>query len=88
VSRFFTNPKREHDTWSLPDAEAFYVRCKDDLGDNAGEDSTDEDVRGWYVWSCFPGCMPDSEPDGPYKTEQAAIDAWRETHGDEWEDES
>lgn len=62
MSRFYTNSKREHDKWSLPDAEVFYVRCK--------------------------GCLPDSEPDGPYTTEQAAVDAWREMHDDNWEDES
>jgi hypothetical protein len=29
---------------------------------------------GWYWWACFPGCMPDGEPSGPYATEQEAID--------------
>lgn len=32
-------------------------------------------LAGWYHWTCFPGCLPDSEPAGPYDTEQAAIDA-------------
>jgi hypothetical protein len=29
---------------------------------------------GWYWWSCFPGCMPDSEPCGPFATEAAALE--------------
>ena len=33
---------------------------------------------GWFYWFCFPGCMPDSPPIGPYATaaeaRQAAID--------------
>jgi len=29
---------------------------------------------GWYWWACFPGCLPDGEPSGPFKTEQDAID--------------
>ena len=44
--------------------------------------------RGWYWWPCFPGCIPDGEAVGPFKTErEAVIDAggiWddlSETHG-------
>lgn len=29
---------------------------------------------GWYWWACFPGCLPDSDPFGPFATEQEAID--------------
>ena len=29
---------------------------------------------GWFWWTCFPGCLPDSEPVGPFATEQDAID--------------
>ena len=28
---------------------------------------------GWYWWSCFPGCLPDSEPMGPFQTEAEAL---------------
>jgi len=28
---------------------------------------------GWYWWYCMPGCLPSSEPTGPYLTEEAAI---------------
>jgi hypothetical protein len=28
---------------------------------------------GWYWWACFPGCMPDGEPSGPFATEAEAI---------------
>jgi hypothetical protein len=28
---------------------------------------------GWYWQSCFPGCLPDSEPMGPYRSHAAAI---------------
>lgn len=27
---------------------------------------------GWFYWYCFPGCMPDSDPVGPYATPQEA----------------
>jgi|SRR5215471_4214237 len=29
--------------------------------------------RGWFYWYCLPGCLPDSEPFGPFKTERVAI---------------
>ena len=41
------------------------------------EDSGIEHTKrtGWFFWYCLPGCLPDSEPRGPYATEQEAIDA-------------
>lgn len=31
---------------------------------------------GWFYWYCFPGCMPDSEPFGPFDSyADAATDA-------------
>ena len=29
--------------------------------------------KGWYWWACFPGCMPDGDPSGPFENEQEAI---------------
>ncbi len=28
---------------------------------------------GYYWWSCFPGCLPDSDPVGPFDSEVDAI---------------
>lgn len=34
---------------------------------------------GWYWFACFPGCVPDGEPMGPFETyEQAVADAREE----------
>jgi hypothetical protein len=30
---------------------------------------------GWYWWACFPGCMPDGDPEGPFQSEDAAVEA-------------
>lgn len=27
---------------------------------------------GWYWWACWPGCLPDSDPVGPFDTEELA----------------
>lgn len=37
--------------------------------------------KGWYWWSCFPGCLPDSDPIGPFDTEEDALADAR----DRWE---
>lgn len=67
----YSNPSRESDTYSLPDVEIFEV----------GENEREDTAPGWYYWFCFPGCMPDSDPFGPYETEQEAEDAMRDEHG-------
>jgi hypothetical protein len=28
---------------------------------------------GWFWWSCFPGCLPDSFPNGPFATRAEAL---------------
>jgi hypothetical protein len=28
---------------------------------------------GWFWWSCFPGCMPEGYPIGPFATEAEAV---------------
>lgn len=34
--------------------------------------------RGWFYWFCFPGCLPDSDPVGPFATEADALADARE----------
>ncbi len=41
------------------------------------------DKVGWFYWSCFPGCLPDGEPNGPFDTEEAAIADMRENWSDD-----
>lgn len=55
--------------------EVFYDDA-DDVGNGPRNfDSNGEPVApGWYWWSCFPGCMPDGDPMGPFATKQEAID--------------
>lgn len=31
------------------------------------------DRFGWFYWICQPGCLPDSEPFGPFESEEAAL---------------
>lgn len=54
----------------------------------------DEDVfswekhAGWYFWYCIPGCMPDSDPDGPYATKAECIEAFTNENVPTEDDES
>jgi hypothetical protein len=39
------------------------------------------DLAGWYWQACFPGCLPDSDPMGPFPTEEEAMaDALVDAH--------
>lgn len=33
---------------------------------------------GWYWWPCFPGCLPDGEPVGPFESEGEALEDARD----------
>lgn len=94
MSQHYTDENRASDKWSLPDVETFYhqhakrERCALNAGDKArlyGECIVDADGdccgTGWYYWHCLPGCMPDSDPIGPYPTEADALKAAREDAG-------
>jgi hypothetical protein len=65
----YSDPSRENDPHTLPDVEIFYARRGELELDNDGEPSE----AGWYWWACFPGCLPDGEPFGPFATKDEAL---------------
>lgn len=74
----YSNPKRENDPYALPDVEVFYgcPYIPDDGFADGGEEYTDDEIKsmtGFYYWYCFPSCLPDSEPIGPFETEEQAL---------------
>lgn len=67
------------------DSEAGYHRFHSEDGEPYGsfkvfwhkpdgnhEDYSPMDKPGWFWWSCQPGCIPDSEPTGPFASSHAA----------------
>jgi hypothetical protein len=68
MTQAYSNPEREEDKYSLPDVEIFYM-SQDDIDMESFSDA----VPGWYWWSCFPGCLPDGDPVGPFDTEEEAL---------------
>ena len=76
--RIYSDTSRESETWSLPDVEVFRVSPMEAAYNAANDDHADDYTitePGYYFWFCFPGCMPDSSPFGPYATEAEAIEA-------------
>lgn len=68
MTQAYFDPEREDDPYSLPDCEVFY------LDENEMQDENGEYLpSGWYWWACFPGCLPDSDPNGPFETEEEAL---------------
>lgn len=75
----YSDPRREDDPHSLPDVEVFYFDS-DEAEAGTWEMTDDGEIApsGWYYWSCFPGCLPDSDPVGPFATEAEALADARE----------
>jgi len=69
---------------SLPNLEIFYRTAESLKLDvaNGGVQWTDGDGNplgeGWFYWYCNPGCLPDTDPIGPFSTELAALEAAHE----------
>lgn len=80
---YFSNPQpREVNPWAVPDLEVFHVGQLDELscpvaGDGQQHNNHHEHL-GWYYWFCQPGCLPNTEAMGPFKTEQEALDTARD----------
>lgn len=68
MSQAYSDPSRKSDPRALPDIEVFY--CNPNHGTFIDGESME---RGWYWWPCFPGCLPDGEPNGPFATQAAAL---------------
>lgn len=84
--QFYLNESRASDPYSLPDAEVFYrtdtALAADDWRDSDG----DVMKAGWYVWVCFPGCLPESDPCGPFASQEEAVKYARDLYGDDDDD--
>ena len=70
MSQHYSDPEREKDPHALPDLEVFY---QDASGRTDSEHAHDRLAPGWYWWACFPGCLPDGDPIGPFATEAETL---------------
>lgn len=67
MTQHYSDPAREADPYALPDLDVYFVH-RDEI------DEENESEEGWFYAFCFPGCLPDSEPVGPFLTEQEALE--------------
>ncbi len=76
MTQTYFDPDRIDEPYALPDCEIFYMEdseARETLGDDIDNDQA---YSGWYWWACFPGCLPNGDPSGPYDTYlDALIDA-------------
>ena len=63
----YVGPDREHDPFSLPDVCIWYTQKV-------------YQKSGFYYAYGFPGCLHDSDPVGPFKTDQEALKDARERY--------
>ena len=91
MSHAYSNPKRASDPHALPDVEVFYVSASEASNRVAtyayGGESDGMTEPGFYWWTCFPGCLPDSDPFGPFDSEAAALADAHENCGDDDDEE-
>ena len=73
MAMYYSDKSRENDPHALPNVEVFYVGHNERLLSDMGLV-----YAGYYWWSCFPGCLPDGEPNGPFATEAEALADARE----------
>jgi hypothetical protein len=86
----YSDPSRASDPHALPDVEVFYVTKSEAAIHRADYDNGTYDYLdycpasepGWYYWFCFPGCLPDSGPIGPFATATEAEAAAQEDCAD------
>jgi hypothetical protein len=86
MTQYYSNPERESDTYALPNVEVFPVsqmECNYNLQNMDHADEYTITEPGFYYWYCFPGCLPDSDPIGPFNAEAEAVKNMMENNGEE-----
>jgi hypothetical protein len=71
MAQAYSDPTREADPHTLPDLEVFEV--DDTMIKYSPPAGWKDSEPGWYWWACFPGCLPDCDPVGPFDTEAEAL---------------
>jgi len=55
------------------DSETGWVSFDFGMGETLRIETDPEYWEGWYWRACFPGCLPDGDPVGPFESELDAI---------------
>jgi hypothetical protein len=71
MSLHYFDPSRAGEPWALTDSEVLHVGLDEYVDASGG--CLDPLPSGWYWQACFPGCLPDGEPHGPFNSEAVAL---------------
>lgn len=74
MAQHYSDPTRENDPHALPNVETFYMTAAEIAEAEWVDGEDDPKAPGWYYWFCFPGCLPDGDPVGPFATEAEALE--------------
>jgi len=55
------------------DSQTGWVAFDFGIGGTYRFDVDSADFEGWYWQACYPGCLPDGDPMGPFASEEEAI---------------
>ena len=92
MSQVYSDPSRSEEPYSLPDVEVFeapVMECPDCGATLPGWEDTEcwcgaemipQDRDAWWWWACFPGCLPDGDANGPFDTEEEALEDVQEDY--------
>ena len=56
-----------------PESPTGWVSFDFGMGGTLRIEANPADWEGWYWQACFPGCLPDGDPMGPFETESDAM---------------
>jgi hypothetical protein len=68
VDEYCRRPEFRLAAWNSRDCQAMLSTMVEEQGITGG----------WFYWYCFPGCLPDSEPIGPFSSYAEAKTAAQE----------
>lgn len=77
----YSDSERESDPHALPDVEVFWYDPSHDTFNGCVALFEEQPEKGWYWWRCFPGCIPDGGPHGPFESEEEALEDSRAEGG-------
>ena len=78
MSYEYTDPTREDDPHALPDVEVFHSNMLNLTYDDLEVEGGWYQGEGHYYAYGFPGCLWDSDPEGPFESYALALAAARE----------
>lgn len=77
MPQHYSDPTRADDPNALPNIETFEY-SQEECDRWASREGYEPFDAGWFYWFCFPGCLPDGPPIGPFATEAEALENARE----------